>query len=586
MKFLLIFSLLSGLIIFSPMVGFAQNSSTSSSSENSNTIETQSENSEVVENDENSAQNSQNSANAEIQDSAENQTENSEVAESSENTENSEEVEKKKYETVIPSAKRPKTADPEKVKLAEAKDTGKDSADDKKNALKYGIETEIIDLLKNLQDNDDPRFSDDIYDLFQKSKSPRLKTAVLDYFSKMEDPCLEDYVVTILDDPFDTNRDLVNAAFRYAAKVKCKAAVPPVMTLLENDNEDYFNSALNTIGEIGSESEAEVMAEYLDREDLSIPQRQTLMKVLGKIKAVGTYDKLVEIVENEDENTYVRAYAAEAIGAMKKSESVDILKTLYESDDPTLRIYALKGLSYFDKAEVQEILIEGLRDSYYKVRLEAIESIKKLEITDAIESLIYRAKTDPESAVKKACYPVLAKFDTSETKEFLYDILKTKKSGDTARSLVVQSILENTSNVPQEVLNIAEETAKDDISKNLRYSIGKQLVKYAGDGKGGNFDNICKLYLESKDVSTQGMGLDLYAIGKYASCNDLVKNIAEAKKKSVNKTKARRILKMPEEDSEEENKKTEQNTTSKTSSQETTATVPATTKPTSTVKNQ
>ena len=241
---------------------------------------------------------------------------------------------------------------------------------------------------------------------------------------------------------------------------------------------------------------------------------------------------------------------------MQKIESVEILKNLFEDSDPTLRTYALKGLSYFDKEQVQDIFLEGLRDSYYKVRLEAIEAVEKLEIKDAVSAVIYRAKTDPESAVKKACYPVLAKFNTKETDEFLFGIIKNKKSGDNTRALVVEALMKHKKTVPSEIVELAEQTAKDDLSKSLRYAIGKQFVKYANLEYGrAEFAGVCKLYLESKDVSTQGMGLDLYAAGRYGSCDAIVHEIAESSRPSVNKTKARRILKLPAEDEEKKSGK-------------------------------
>lgn len=470
-------------------------------------------------------------------------------AEKSEEEKAAEEMPKKL--SIVPPAKRPKKPNSDKLKLAEEKDTDKDTAEDKRDSIRYGIESDIIDLLKKLSDNDDPRFVEEIYDLFQETQSPRLKIAILNYFAKLEDPCLEDYAVTILNDPYDESQDLTFAVFRYTAAVKCKAAVNAVMNLLENDNEKYFDNSLNTIGEIGSAKEAEKLAEYLDREDLSLPQRQTLMKVLGKINAVQTWDKLKEIVENDDENVLVRAYAAEAIGAMEKTDSIPILKDLFKDADPKLRSYSIKGLSYFNAKDVQETMLEALRDSYYGVRLDAIEAVDKLEIKDAIPALIYRAKTDPEFSVKKACYPVLAKFDTKQADDYLFSVLKERKTGEDAKALVVEALMKHKKAMPKEVMALAEDTAKDDLRKQLRYAIGKQFVKYANLENGrAEFAGICKLYLESKDVSTQGMGLDLYASGRYGSCSELVHTIAEGKRPSVNKTKARRILKMPLEDEE------------------------------------
>ncbi|QTQ13657.1 HEAT repeat domain-containing protein [Treponema parvum] len=445
----------------------------------------------------------------------------------------------------IPAKKRPRKPDGEKVKIAQQKDVGKDAVNDKRDTIKYGIETDIVKLVEELSSNDDPRFVDDLYDLFYTTKSDRIRIAILDYFAGLEDPCLEDYAVDILNDPYDENSDLVSSVFKYAAAVKSKAAIPAVMAVLENDNETYFNNALTTIGAIGGNEEAAVLVQYLEREDLSVAQRQTLMKVLGSIRAVETWQTLSDIVENEDENVFVRCYAAESIGAMQKEESLPILKELFEDRDPNLRIYALKGLSNYKKDKVKDVFLEALRDPYYKVRLEAISGIEKLDITEASPSLIYRAKNDPEAAVKKASYPVIAKLETSEGDEFLTELLADKKTGDGTKALASDALMKHKKSVAKEILDLAQTAVKDKTRKQLRYSLGKQFVKYAAEENlRPQFAEICRLYLESDDVLTRGIGLDLYAIGRYSGSDEIVRSIAESEKKSAVKTKARKILKL------------------------------------------
>ena len=49
------------------------------------------------------------------------------------------------------------------------------------------------------------------------------------------------------------------------------------------------------------------------------------MKVLGKLQALSTWEKLCEICQDEEENSFVRMYAAEAIGNMKLPDSIPIL---------------------------------------------------------------------------------------------------------------------------------------------------------------------------------------------------------------------------------------------------------------------
>ena len=58
------------------------------------------------------------------------------------------------------------------------------------------------------------------------------------------------------------------------------------------------------------------------------------------------------------------------------------------------------------------------------------------------------------------------------------------------------------------------------------------------------FKEVCDAFLDSKDVSTQGIGLDIWKKNRYSSLKDKVTSIAEAEKASTNKSKARLILEL------------------------------------------
>lgn len=443
-----------------------------------------------------------------------------------------------KKKAVVPPAKRPLPPDREKTAAAESRDEGKDVVEKNRQTLKFGIESDITSLIDTLTQNDDPRFADDLYDLFQMTTSSGIREKILGYFTKMGDPCLEDYAVTVLNDPYDLSNSLVSAVFVYTAAVKCKAAVPAVLTLLDSDNAAYFDGALSALGDIGSEDDAVHIADLLDRTDLSVAQRQTLVKVLGKIKAEGTVDKLTKLAKDSDENMFVRAYAAEAIGMIGKPESLPVLEKLFEEKDPTIRMYVIRGLKKYGEKDVGNIIIQGIRDSYYKVRLEAIQAAGELDIKDAVPYLVYRAKNDPEGVVKEACYPVIARQNTKEGNDFLISIITDKSAGDTAKAKTAAALMKYGYAGKAEILDLAKECLANDLRKPLRYALGKQFALYDRP----EYADICKLYLGSGDPLTVGTGLDIYAQRRYTAVTDTVQAIAADAKAGVNQKKARRIL--------------------------------------------
>lgn len=458
-------------------------------------------------------------------------------------------------EKIYPAVARPKKHDTSKNYVDRSKDYEKNCND----ILKYGLEGQITELIDELTKNQDNRFVDGIYDLFQETKSVAVKEKILEYFTKLKDPCLASYAVEIINDPYDEKNSIVEKCFKYISEADIKDANPGLVDLVDKEEDAYFTGALSALGETGGKEEALFLADYLDRDDLNVSQRQALMRVLGRIKAVETWQKISEIAKDENENTFVRMYAAEAIGAMEKPESEDILVELFESSDPNLRTYVIKGISYFNDKKSSDLITQALRDSQYKVRLEAVSAVGKNRIDKAVPFLIFRCKDkDEQKQVKEKCYSVIADLNTSDGNDYLISVLKDKKIGDATKAKVSAALLEYNHAGTKEVIELARSALKSDIQKNLRYALGKEFAKYDRS----EFADICAEYIASDDVATQGTGLDIWAKGRYSSVKSAVEEIAKdaedenlteekekpkgyqfgAKKKNANAKKAKRIL--------------------------------------------
>ena len=450
----------------------------------------------------------------------------------------------------VPPAKRPKPIDQEKAAAAAEKDETPQDEENNRNTIRYGVPSEISTLLDTLLKNDDPRFTEEIYDLFQVTKSSAIKEKVLKYFTKAEDPCLEDYAVDLLNDPYDESNAVVKATFQYISAVKTTAAIPAVITLIESENENYFNDAIAALGDIGGPEEAMFLVEYLERDDLSDAQRQTLMRNCGKMHAIETWDKLVDILDNDDENTFVRMYAAESLGLMEVEKSVPVLVEHFDATDPNLRQYVIKGLSHFpDVVEAKATIIQGIRDEHWRVRQEAIRTAKDNELKDAVPYLIYRAKNDAEKVIKEDSYAAIAAINTDEGNEFLIAQLQDKKVADGTKKKIVEVLLKEDHAGEKEIIELAKTVATDDKRKDLRYAIAKEMVKNYKK----SYDEVAELYLQSKDATTISLGLDMYKQKKSSSLEPYVNTIANEKKSSSNKTRAQKLLGIEEE--EEESKK-------------------------------
>ena len=448
-------------------------------------------------------------------------------------------VHSKAGESEVPPSKKPNAQNADIIR--DFDNTDPEGREKNADIIQFGLEDEVLELLKKMTEKKDVRFVDEVYGLFQDTKNPSIKVQILEYFKTIEDPCLEDFAIMTLNDPYDETSSIVNACFAYVQAVKTQAAIPAVEYLLEN-REEYFNGAVEALGKIGGGEEALYLTDYFNNEDLTLAQKQTLVRVLGQLKAVETYDALVEIAEDENENTFVRMYASQAIGEMQKEEAIDVLNGLYADKDPNLRSFVIKGLSNFTTEEAKKTIIQAIKDSHVKVRLEAIDAVKKQNMAEAMDFLIYRAKNDPEANVKTACYSAIASLNTQAGNDYLISQITDKKTGDATKIKIAKPLLENGTGIT-EIAAFATELATDDKRKSTRYAIGKEIAKYSNE----QFADVCLAFLHSKDVATQGTGLDMYAKGRYSKAEPFVKELADkaapdAKNKNANAIKAAKIL--------------------------------------------
>lgn len=441
----------------------------------------------------------------------------------------------------IPPKQNPKSADGEKLAAAKKRDEDEREFKGNMETLNLGTPSEINGVVDKIVDDDDPRYIDVLYELFYKTSSNDVRSRILDYFAKNEDPCLSDYAVEIIDDPYDTSNAFVSKCMEYVSTVKCKEAAPALVKLLESEKEEYFNAALSALGKTGGKKEAKYLAKYLERDDLDVPVRQALMRTLGQMNAVETWDQVVEIAQNEDENDFVRQYAAEALGNMKKEESIPVLISLYENGNPNMREYCIKGLLNFPESEkARNMILQGIRDEHVKVRLQSIKACREMKLKDAVPYLIYRAKNDNENSVKKEVYPVLAELNTKEGNEFLIERITDTKVPDSAKNMAAEALLKFSKNIGiSEINELAKNIVDDDRRKSLRKSLGKFMAKYEHP----EFGEVCSMYISSKDTDTCTIGIDMYRTGRYPEAKDALLKVAESKSGNAgNRKRAKQIL--------------------------------------------
>lgn len=404
--------------------------------------------------------------------------------------------------------------------------------------LYYGTDAEITDLLDTLINDEDYAFSEDIASLFEKTRSDSVKAKIFDYYIKAKDPRLTDACKVYLANPYDEKKSILEKVFAYCSSLEITEVREEVVQLLEDENEDFLNASIKLLGKVGTEEDVPLLKSYLDKE-ISVPLKEAVVTAIGDIGVATNWETLLEIANDKDEATSMRMIAIEALGKLETDETVESLIKLYEETDSNVRYSVVKALATHKSDAVTSLITEAIRDSYFRVRIEAMSIAKEQQLYDTVPSILYRAKNDSEAVVKNKAYEVLAAIGDRTAIDYLLGIVKGTKQGESVRGKVASYLLMYDFDIALDtIIETAEKCLKDDRYKNLRYALGKEFAKY----NNANLESICQKYLEHKDVATKGTGLDIFRRNAFANLTPMVQAMAENSKEGANQKKARYIL--------------------------------------------
>ena len=422
-----------------------------------------------------------------------------------------------------------------------------DEIEKARQALQYGLESEILEVVNKVDKKDFETLQGDFNRLFTETKSPAVREGLFGLYQKYEDAQLTEAAVAVLEDYEAQQRTLIKAALSYLAAVKPEltpALNEALQNILTQNTAEYGAETVSVLGEIGSDETASFLAGYFDsltiddaKQELIL--KQTIMAALEKLHSEDTRDFLLERAQDENENVYVRSSAIAGLAQMGNPDIVPLLAAFFEQPEPQLREAAIRGAASFDTDETRQVILQGFKDSYYKVRLEALKTVQETAMREAAPYVLYRAKYDPTDAVRFAAVETLAVLNTAEGNIWLAETFRDSKKGEKLRVTILSAVLKhNSTALAADLDTVVLATVRENKQKKLRYEFGKEIAKIENTATA----EICKAFLQSDDVLTKSIGLDMFKTNTPADARVLVEAIAQDEKQGALQRRARRLL--------------------------------------------
>ena len=384
------------------------------------------------------------------------------------------------------------------------KDNVRDPLEERRLVLLYGIEEEVIPVLEELVKNGEELFLDEVNTLFHESTSTNLRKLCIDYFTALESDAGTEISLEILTDYQDYNDALVQSAVTYLTTLEEKEAYPLLQNIVAGeDSGGIVRAAVRGLTESGDEAYSDLLIERFQDEDTSLDLKSEIVLHIGKLKKSSVESFLIGLAGNRDEENQLRQYACAALGDLGNPESFDTLYSVLSEDDPYLRQYALYGIGKLDHPETDDLLIQGLRDNFWRIRVDACRALGERNVGEAVPILVYKSEKDPVSNVRIAAIQALGKLSGSDSFDALTEMVKNSRMALKQRSAAVEALIDHgtVKSLPvlKEIMN--QEWEKKDSP--ILDTICRQLADTEASGLG----DIYRMMLGHGDLKIQIYGI-------------------------------------------------------------------------------
>jgi len=409
----------------------------------------------------------------------------------------------------------------------------------RKDIIRYGIESEIIELITKLQAEKEDGLNEDLLSVLTETHSPKLREALLKFFSAREWSGAKAVAIDIVDHRDQEITSSVLAALSYLAVVRATDGIPEAKEILMNQETKYMSAAVRLLGRAGGTAEAESLILLFKSDEATDALKQETILALGEIKAEAAVESLIQLVEDEASGKATRMYASDALGKIGDPRAIPALVKAANGDDPQVRIYAITALGSFPGNDAESAIVQGLRDSVPGVRLSAIKSSASLSIKAAAPYIRYRAQNDPDKKIRTESLKALGAYGGRVNINFLKDFLQNKKMDSGSRAAAFSVILEKDAEGSLDVLENAIANEIDLKDTTLLKAFLREL-SLTNEKRAAPL--IETYLLRSTDFTARIAGIDWVKKNKVSALKPIVAALAESDKVESVKKRATEAL--------------------------------------------
>ena len=272
--------------------------------------------------------------------------------------------------------------------------------EERRETLLYGIDSQVLEVVQKIKDERDELLLDDIFAVFKLSKNPEIRRAAVGLFEELDFQAPLEDVIDIVSEYEDEDEELVIRSIAYVSKERSDEIADVLLPLIDSANDSIARAAIRGIGRAGSKAHAEELLERFESSRYDAVRKPDIILAFGELGSEEVVDTLIDILEDEDEEMTWRRYACDALGKIGDPRALPSIERALVNSDAMLRAYAVSSIRYFESDDIVPSLIQGLKDSFWRVRISAAQGLAAIQAEEAVPILAFKARRDPELKVR------------------------------------------------------------------------------------------------------------------------------------------------------------------------------------------
>ncbi|MDR0513103.1 MAG: HEAT repeat domain-containing protein [Treponema sp.] len=396
------------------------------------------------------------------------------------------------------------------------------------DTLRFGTEAEIASLIQTLRSENDTSLDQELIAVAETTRNRNILTGVFHFFGEGRREGLENRAIRVVQErEYETNETLI-AALDYLGWMNVHDAIDVIKDLVGSREIHPVNNAVRALGRAarGSERACEVSEFLLDFYQNRSPANETQREIvvaLGETRSTEGIQFLVDMIADDGERVVLRMAALESVAVIGDDSAQAAVIEAVTSSDPAVRSTAIASLGPFSGEEVEQAILDGFRDVYFRSRQGAARAAGQRRQESAVPFLRFRAFNDDVPAVRDEAIRALGAINNEQAMGILDSLFTERRHPYRIRVLAADMLLQNDADTY--ALRVVAEM--DYANTRRQTGLYNGFIRVLTTAKSDSLGSIAHRFVTSGGIIERALALELIANNEFLHLADDVRELLD-----------------------------------------------------------